>query len=379
MVKILKVILYIVVLVFILFGIGALFLYNFSTIGIEAGHDTSSKYTDKNTVITVLSKENTAFTRAMASYSIGDYRQAQEFFTTALKSAKDPEQKGQIMYLLAQSKKFSGDSLGAIQEYKEIIAEKSFTPIIKAYSLQNMSNMYYESGDVSIQKEIFKDPPYTAMVVANNPDLSFMHLYEYASSFYPLGMSEMHVAESYANELNSRFAKPTATSSVVTEAYVKIIQEKIIHAEADIRRISDITQEKNQIPAILTREALVKEKLARFQHTSFDDTEATFKRAFDMYSALGQGNGIDGFTRYFYASLLANYYNGTRDSDTITLLTPFYTTNTYANSSAEQFFKTEKNNQLRAKGNIVKLALVDSKFKSYLMTLGWTSADFLKK
>jgi tetratricopeptide (TPR) repeat protein len=330
------------------------------------------KYTSQNTPFSVLVNTNTYFADAQTAANAGDYQKAQSLYQKALGQAQDSTQRGQIEYKLALLDDSFGNTLKAVDEYKAIIANPNYDNyrLIKAYAAQAMAELYYRKYDSAVTEEIFKDPPYASMVVKGHIELTYRHLDEYATSYYPLGLAELRIANWYAAYLNSA----STPDGSATSTYPAIIQQAIKLADADIERTKNDPNASKLIPQTMVRKETLYISMYGAHLVSAQETEQACKDAVDSYSVAGYANQ-DGFARYYYAVFLSRQ-GVSRGTDMKTILAPIYADPGYKRSLIPQFFKDEEKNLHGQKRQVVRLANGIPEFKTYLLSLGWKQSDF---
>ena len=336
------------------------------------GTNLFSKYSTTNTPTDVLLKQNSDFARAKALSHAGNYQAAEDAYNEALKTSEDNIQKAQIQYNIAAQKDHQLDYVGAVTLFKQIADDTNNVPIMRANAVKAIADIN-NNADPSVAKVIFNSEPYTSMVVAGDAGLTNRHLAEYASSIYPLGLTEMYIAYWYAEHITASSTDPMNTS------YVGIIQKKIKSAEADIERTKNDSGAMGGIPDIIQYEARVKGDLAIAGAGSASDAEDTFQRAFTAMTTYGMAPWYDEYTRMNYAIFLMRMFGKNRASDIHSTLSPIYTNPVYKNAPIVTTLKNIAAGgpvDPNKKKYIGKLANYDSGWKTYLLSLGWTAADF---
>jgi len=332
--------------------------------------DSLVDYAQDNTPFKVLTATNPAFAEADAAAAAGKYEEAKMLYAKALSAASDKVQIGQIEYKLASLEDQYGDPITAIGLYKKIVADPAFANyhIVKAYAVQSMGELYFRNGNVAVAKEIFKDQPYAAMVVAGQNQLTLRHLYDYAVTFYPLGISELRIANWYADNLKNVTTDGTSASST----YPAFIKDALALADADIQRTKTDVNAARGIPLILDRKASLYLRLYNAQLATAPEAEKACEEAIHMYASIGRPQN-DGFARYYDAVLLSQI--GSRNDDVRAILSPLSDAS-YKGSNAFSFFQNEKANTLGQKDRLVTLARIAPQFKALLLSLGWNEKDF---
>ena len=336
--------------------------------------DTEKQKVPKTSFYDELVSSNKNFALGENLFNMQKYPDAIAAYETALKEAVTEKQKGQILYKIALATRENNDLLKAIRLFKEVAENNNYAPTARAYAVQSMvetSRIF--SDNTNITPEIFKDDPYQKMFRESDADIAYRRLSEYASSFWPLGLSEMRVAQWYAEKIISLQEDTSMNDhdfdAVTIENYKTIIQKNMNNAGADILR----TQGKpeiggNYIPSILTLKANVLWTLSKGGDESFGDPETVFKQALE---SIGISPSREAQAKYYYAIFLSEKYGKERTVDIHNLLSDFYATNKYDDTGIVRFIKIEKNNAFKHKARILKLAEMDPEFKKWLSHLGW--------
>ncbi len=317
---------------------------------------------------TALLNTNPAFAEGETLlFKDNQYQTALESYKQALLEAQGRNQEAQVKYKIAYATHLSGDRPGSIPLFKEIIANTTYPPDIRAYSVQYLSAMIEATGRREVVQEVYKGEPYASMFVPGNLALSVRHLNEYAISLYPLAGPEINIALWYADDIRTM----QSTSTLQAQEELKLIQDRLRAADIDIAR-------KQNAPSILhlsvahgfEGKAFVLGKLASAGMVPVQEADAAFEKAFAMWKTYGiKDVGL----RYHYAVYLS-YFGKQRASELKEALKPFVDDPTY--SEGTPFFMTERENRLGLKADLVRMATLDPDFKQYLMKRGWTAADF---
>jgi len=324
------------------------------------------------TEIRQLTQESETYRNAQQVFSARDFDTAVELFTESLQDAQTPTQEGQIKFKIAAALS-RNDPFAAIVLHKEIAANTSYPDFLRANSIEYIGRMYYAVHDMAIYNEIFKDEPYSTFL---DEDLnkSFLQLYEYAATFYPIADSELRIASWHALEiLRLQEEEDTSASTEKTiGTYTNIIREKLLNADIDLERIQDLNKTDNRISRILNRKAVVLGHMFRSGDTSFSDPEEAFMQAL-MAARARTYPSQEGFTLYHYAVFLEHAFGEDRRDDVIKLLSNFYKANKFEGMQVIDFLTNEKNNIDSIPHNdLLLLAQVDPQFKAFLNRLGWS-------
>lgn len=334
----------------------------------------ASKYSDTNTPFVALMKTNADFLNAQNFMKAKNYPEAIASYQFALLSATDSIQKAQIEFKIAMATAAAGVPIAAIKIYKQLVADITNIPIMRAYAVQAIGMLYYAGLDDSITTEIFKEEPYKSFFVPGDTVLSYRQLFDYGSSFYPLAVPELYIADWYAMHITTLY-KTSSTSPEVTAA-MAIIEQKFKNADVDIKRTQSNTNENQLIPLALLRKAVTTGKLSYLGLTSSTDAESAYKTALATYDGFGLPAGSDGYVRYYYALFLFTTYGNKRAADVETLLKPLYTDPGHDQYATVAFFKNARMRNDQIKKNFQNLARLDPGLKTYLISLGWKTTDF---
>ena len=264
--------------------------------------------------------------------------------------------------------------------FKEIAGNTGNPDRLRANAVQEIGSMFYTYADPKITDEIFKDQSYASLQTKGNVALTYRHLFEYASSLYPLARSELYIAGWYASELlkQSNSNAKTSTkipSEVDAEAYVAIIAQKLKNADHDIEQMRQSSFDDASVPITLSSRASTIGKLDLAGIEAFGTGKDAYQKVLDEYKSRGWTNG---FLHFRYASFLAQKNGESSAGDIRAILAPLYSGDV-AYALTGDFLRKERGNVTGSKEKIILLAGYDSKFKSYLLTLGWKAADFAKK
>lgn len=319
---------------------------------------------------------NSAFAEGVRSLDAGSYTDAAKQFQIALAQTNDPGEEVVIKFWLGTADGVVGDYADTIAILKDIARDTTaYTPRMRATAVARLGHMFYRFGDPKITEEIFKDEPYTSMVEEGKVDLSYRHLFAYATTIYPVAIAELYDARWYAAQL---VTPPPGGLSTTTEAtHKKNIRQRIQRADEDILRIRDDPGERLTFLDTLEVRAATLGRMMRAGDTSFGDPEAEFKRLLNLFPAFHVER--DGTARLQYAIFVARVYGTSRTSDVQDILAPLYEDPAHRGKAIVPILQGGRDNTwntLGQKSNLVLLSSLDPKFKAYLQTLGWSDADF---
>lgn len=322
------------------------------------------------TTYTTLLDTNEEFATGEAYLRSEDYENASAHFQLAMNNAKTPNEQGQIKYKIALSYIESNKPVEAVKLLKEIVRTSNYTDIIKAYSVQQLGHIVISYNTIEIRNEVFKDEPYKSFLKDADDSLARRRLFEYSSSFYPLGIPELRIANWYAYhvlELVKSGKHDKETLQNIEEMKI-IIREKLINADKYLASISNDQNAVSYLPEIWYRKGTVLGNLYLSGDTSFGDPEEAFKKAL-QYSTIIVG--MESSAKYSYAIFLAKAYGNKREQDIKALLNDFYVGNKYIKTPTTRMIKGEKDNLLGNKNDIILLSEIDPNFKLFLINLGW--------
>ena len=347
-------------------------------------------YSSELTPYSVLTQKNMAFVEAEQLVRAGDYRGARDKYIEALRYAQDSVQKSQIQYKIAATSEYLGDYVGAIRELKEIVADTSANDVFRSYAVMKMGSIFNAYGFGQqldpIVEETFKGEPYASFRKDGDVYLAYRRLYEYSSSFYPVALSELRIADWYANYIRSKAADSTYDE---LRPDVEIVLKKIANAAKDVKRIEKDPNEVGLLPDIYTRQGEIFAKLAslaraagepvlsqaRDQGITFEVAEDSYERGLLLRSTQGAERGLDGMERFMYSSFLQRYFPE-REDDIREIIAPFYKTNVYRTAPVAAFLRSQAGADSWMNKSLVGMAAIDPQFKGFLISMGWTEADF---
>lgn len=306
---------------------------------------------------------NNDFAAGESFYKAGDFTRAVTAYEEALDDVKTPDEQGQILYKMALAHIATNEPLKAIPIFKEVAAGLNYPLTTRAYAVQAMGQGFYSFSDPAITAEIFKDEPYKSMYDAEKIPLSYRKLFEYASSFYPLGISETRIAQWYAQRIVLGESEKVLLAK-------NIIRLKLENADKDVARTRGQAEKGgNYVPEILTRKAYILGLLSQAGDESLGNPEEAFREAL-MVAQIASPE-YEAQAKYFYALFLAGKYGSERSQAIRDVLSDFYKTTRYEDTGIVRFIKNEKNNTVGSMAKILLLAQFDPQFKEFLKTLGW--------
>ena len=315
-------------------------------------------------------EKNKEFAHAEGLLKSGKYDEAASYFELALDKAEGYKEEGQLKHKLAISQSLGSRPIEGITLLKEVIANENYTPMIRAYAVQQLGHLLSAYNTSEIKDEVFKDEPYKNFLAEGDYPLALRRLYEYSSSFYPLGVPELRIARWYSTEvlkLVQGGGSDEATKNNI-ERMKSIIRQKLVNADKYLLEISTDEQARSYTAEVLYRKGAVLGELYLAGDTSFGDPEATFKKALEL-SAIRAGQ--ESAAKLRYAVFLAEMYGEERVDDIKKLLSDFYVGTKYASTNTVRSIKNEKDGTLGNRDDYLLLASMDAQFAQFLRTLGW--------
>ena len=335
------------------------------------------KYSPTNSVYDVLLSNNTLFALGETLASQGNMTDAKAAYEKALSTATDSFQEGVINFKLAIIQ-WQTDPIGSIPALEAIAVNPDYAPSTRAYALQYIGQAYNNppiplSPD-QIQQLVattFASGPFAAMLTGGDTSLAYRNIYDIADALYPLPLPESMEAHWYAIQLLA-----PSVSSTTAAAYLSQISDD---SSAMMRAIQTESIDPNL--AIFSARALedradTERVLFNAGYVSSSDVVALYKGALNAFTAIPNIATRDGFARYNYAIFLSYAFASSQASEVQSILAPIDTSPAYATAPLGFFLKRLHGSTSYLHSNAVLVARADPKFKSFLMSLGWTADDF---
>lgn len=314
---------------------------------------------------------NPSFQAGMQAYAAGDYVTAIAQYRTALTSA-DHASAASINLQLASALTRTGSYEEAIAIYKNIAADYTYAPSLRASAIQWMGVMYEYYTDPSITTAIFSSEPYSELYSASSTSYSYRRLYEYAASIYPLSLSELRAASWYANQLISP-TEQLKNDASLRARYKETIATDIAAADRFLTSSGAGPLYTNYLDSFRERAVLLG-KLARLGDTSQGDPEEAFQKVINLYAQNNKASQ-DGMARIGYAVYLTHAYGKSRAQDIHQILTPLTSVPPISQVPDSFWISSEKKGSSYRKV-FAEIASIDRAFKMLLLAHGWTEADF---
>lgn len=379
---ILKRILAYAIILIILAGICALAFVLASKYGFNAAPVTPGEsYTDR------LQQSNAAFAAGLQDQDQGDFSSAITQYKQAISQQTNPYLTLQAEMYLGVSYANDGDYTDAINLFKSMDTTLNANPglnwsLMHAYVIQTLANTHhYDITDDAITSQIFSTPPYSSFGPSATTTVSeaYRNLYAYAASFYPLGVSETRVAEWYAYDLFTTLQ--SATTSPEGVQYLSIINTSLANADTDIQRIQSDPVAAQDSPEIWAREGEIDAYLTAMGIDRTQDMEQVFQQAANYDAVFHPAAGP---VEIYHGIALAILYDGSASSsaEISSVLSVFTPSN---NSNLNQYVVSELTAArlpdpefTPLRDALIKLAGIDSSFKTYLISIGWQESDFFQ-
>lgn len=322
-----------------------------------------------------LTANSPSFPLALQFAKNKDYIKAREYYVKAAQETTDAVQLSIIRFQMAVLRAEEGKYLEAIDELKALIKDEKTPALTRAYSFLEFGLMYYRFADSAITERIFEGDVYYRALRDIDERVTYRRIFEESARLYPLALAEYRIADWYATELfNAEHGGPSIGNEIKAE-YTQILEGRWNAGEQDFERIKLIPSEYARYgPQSLLRASIISGKMSALGNSSYGDVEERFERAFAAYASRP---GSDGYVRFHYAVALAKMPTSASSDRIELILAPFYTQGSvYKDTSVISFFRNEKNNVLEVKQDLVMLAAIDSRFREFLVSLGWDSTDF---
>jgi hypothetical protein len=322
-------------------------------------------------------EQNSTFAEAVQSESHGQYAAAITQLQEALYSTSDPTQTNAILSHLQQDYELVGDYSDAVRTLQQIAGTSAYPQVSRAFAVEELGLLYVRYPDASSTLQIFSESPYRDLYVATSTNLTTRHLFSYATTIYPLPISEYYIAQSYANVMLNQ--KVLGQSSSTAEIVSATLKQKLVSSFQDGNAaLEAVSQHPPTAIYILNAKlmnAIVLESLQRLGDTSLGDAGQAFQALLTAYDS--QDPADDGSVRLQYAYYLMNIYGTSRASDIRSILEPISRSPSHGGIVTVNVLKGYIGTPVSpAKTAVVVLSTLDPDFKAFLVSLGWTSADF---
>lgn len=329
----------------------------------------------------LLTSEN--FNRANDFFTQRTYNLAIEKYNAALLDADSLSEEILIKLQIAKATANAGDNLKAVELLKDIIenpkyiSEEEEVKREKVDVVTTLISIYYNTHDKAVADKIFFGKPFDAFIKredAGNFEIAFRRLEEYAStlSSTPSLLGEIRIAKSYAvviYDLKTRGNLSEEEKKQIQE-YKVIIKSKLTYVDDHMNNPRNYYRNSSDKREILLRyKGVVIGALTAVGEadTDVDDPEEMFKESL----ALSQTSWSSSATKFTYAAFLAANYGEKRKEDIANLLSDVYAPAVGTEFSWRRWLLNEKTNPTRSQNYVRRLASIDPKFKTFLISLGW--------
>lgn len=360
----------IALLCFVLIGLGGVG-YVFLVIQGQGSEPLSAPATEQPPIERI-AKKNVDFARGTAAFAARNYTEAIKFFESALDQSKDPAERAQISYKMAQAYEEEGSSTSSIKAvllYKAVAADERAGERLRAYAIQSIGNLLYKVNTPEIYAEVFSGDPYAGFLENGDYGLAKRKLFEYASTFRKLGISELRIAKWYTDEiLKITRAGQAKERAAEIEEMKQRVREHLWNADRYLETIENDRDERWYAAEVLYRRAMVLGDLALSGDSSLGDPEAVFQRAIVRAMSTGVNEAP---AKFVYASYLARAYGPGRASDIQKLLADFRIDGPFMHTGMVRSLKEERNNVSGYRTDVLMLARLDKNFAAFLRDIGW--------
>lgn len=356
--------------------IAAAFLYYWYGLSVEF-QNAPATYTSVADMNTQTAADNPAFAAAVQYENAGDWTSAITQLQIAQSSAKDEWQRVTIFFHLAQDEEYAGTYTSAVQQLQQIAADGTYPAVTRAYATEQLGVLYASVPAPEVSSAIFANPPYSSLYVSTSTNLTTRRLFQYATTIYPLPVSQYYIANTYLNAIFN-LGLPGATSAAAKAQLSSLEQEAASSFEAADASLASVSGNPPTPNYVFTAQLIRAVDLGKFQQvgtTTLGDADQAFQSLLSSYAS--QNLTADGAVRLQYAYFLANVY-GTASSTSIqSVLAPVVSDSTHRGALVGPSLAAQANLfSSQAHKNLVLLSSLDPQFKQFLVSLGWTSADF---
>ena len=341
---------------------------------------TPDSYSATNSVYDVLKFDNTLFALGDSLATQGNMPAAEVAYEKALPTAADQYQTGVIMFKIAITQWVS-DPIGSITPLEAIATNPNYANSTRAYALQYIAQAHDNSPIPLSASQIqqldsvtFASSPFSEMLVDGDKAFAYRHIYDLADSLYPLPLPEALSAYWYAEQILVSTTPPMSSS---TEA---IYQSKI---QDDFTALDSAVQTESSDPTLnifAARALQIKAGiLGRFSYlglASKEDAAAAYQHAVESFDTVTDQPYLDGIPRYYEATFLAYAYGASQTVNIQDVLAPIDTDPGYINSYIGTYLKGVSAATSVGHAQAVFIAGFDPKFKSFLISLGWSPSNF---
>lgn len=250
---------------------------------------------------------------------------------------------------------------------KEIAELNTNSNKLRAMAIEHLARSFHRTRDLELTASVFSTEPYRSFLRGRNVSEATDMIFEYAATFYPLPVTELRIAKSYADEMLhiSRKKKRSETDVEAMVEYKRLVDIKLESARRELA-VHDYTEDSS---AITQRYAAVYGSLFLAGDTTYGDPEKYYLQAIKN----SKNDNQRGFALFHYAVYLAQLDENGRKEDIIRLLQNFYTMDTYEGTDIFAFFENIRFDAKVTNRGTLRLAQIDPQFKEFLKTrFEWT-------
>lgn len=359
-----------------LFGIG----YYFYSVKLKNQTSPSNLSTNR-----ILQSMSGSYKEADSFYTQRQYDKAIEKYNAALNDTDSLKQEVLVRTKLAMATNNAGDSLGAVEIFKDIVDNPKYAiddeeiKRAKSHAVSAMIGLFYQMNDRAVANKIFSGKPYEDFIKkedAGDLDIAFRRLAEYASSLSstPDLMVEARIIKWYAikvYDLKTETGISEEEKKFIPE-YEAIVKSKLAYIDKNYGDDQNyyVNSKRMVLPVLLRLKGIAVGSLTAAGDTSLGNPETVFQEAL----ALPQPPWVSNVTKYVYAVYLAADFGEQRKNDIANLLSFFYEPPRGTEPNLQTLLLNELNGQANpthTPKSLRLLASVDPKFKELLVGLGW--------
>lgn len=321
---------------------------------------------DTKTTYQILMERNKDFSVADGYLKGRNGAKALESLERALAAARNKDEESQILYKISEAYSLEKEYLKAVEILKGIVMNLDYSAKVKAYSIYWMGQQFYLSQDQHVLDAIFAGEPFEYMYQEKDKWLALRRMYVECTNYRSIAPCEVRVALSLADDLINH------------PEYDQQTREKMLAEINDrLKKVGEsleyMKQDPNLAEMVMRTTILRANTLARLNHLGIktemnfeDDMKEARPRSFLSLSS-------EGSWRYFYAVNIALTDPKKRAKDIAELLLPLYASDQFRGlASADAIFRDQKKARIIGQEKYIELlAIVDPKFKSYLLENGW--------
>ncbi len=321
-----------------------------------------------------LQQTNADFNSGLTYQINGNYDLAIPYYQKALAQEASSTLSAQVEMYLGVSYQHTGDYNDAINLFKQMDAQWTNWPLMRAYAVEELANTYYyDVANQNITTQIFSTAPYSSFGPSSTTtvDEAYRNLFAYAANIYPLGIPETRVGEWYAYNLFKTLHEATTSPAGIKD--LAMINSTLQYTDLDTQRIKSDPTSETDLPEILGREGVIKAYLTRMGINEALSAKENFQEASGYESASGEEPGVVEFYR------AVGYYliDPTDTTDIDSALSVFVPANSSKILPYVNYEFQAGETQLQPTHDwCVGLASVDPAFKEYLVSLGWQESNF---